>query len=132
VTVAASAPAPAPAHPPEVVARPAGAAQIEAAELALRRGDAAAAVQIATPWAWAGVPRAQAVLGQARALRTGQQQSPFEAYVWLRLAERGGEPDAHALSDKVAVRLQPADIRQAEAIVQSWKPRPAPTAGTSP
>jgi hypothetical protein len=132
VTAAVSAPVPAPVHRPEPVARPAGAAQIEAAELALRNGDAAAAVQIVTPWAWAGVPRAQVVLGQARALRSGQQQSPFEAYVWLRLAERGGEPEAHALSDKVAVRLQPADIRQAEAIVQSWKPRPAPTAGTSP
>jgi TPR repeat protein len=118
--------------PPAPPARPAGSGQIDAAEAELRRGNVAATVEIVTPWAWAGVPRAQALLGQALARRAGTQQIPTAAYMWLRLAERGGEAEAHALSEKVALRMQPADIQQAEASVQSWRPRPAPTAGTPP
>jgi hypothetical protein len=118
--------------PPAPPARPAGSAQIDVAEAELRRGNAASAVVIVTPWAWAGVPRAQAVLGQALAKKAGTQQIPTEAYMWLLLAERGGEADAHALSEKVAVRMQPADIRQAEASVQNWKPRSVPTSVAPP
>jgi hypothetical protein len=127
----ASAPAVAPKPPPEAPTRTASLAQIEAAEAALRRGDSATAAQIVKPWAMAGLPHAQLVLGQALAMKSGPQQSPFEAYGWLRLAARAGEPEAHALSDKVAAQLQPAEVRQAEAMVQSWRPRP-PVAASAP
>jgi hypothetical protein len=127
----ASAPAPAPKLAPEAPTRAASLAQIEAAEAALRRGDPATAAQIVKPWAQAGLPHAQLVLGQALAMKSGPQQSQFEAYGWLRLAARAGEPEAHALSDKVAAQMQPAEVRQAEALVQSWRPRPS-VAGSAP
>jgi hypothetical protein len=127
----ASAPAPAPKPAPEAPTRAASLAQIEAAEAALRRGDPATAAQIVKPWAQAGLPHAQLVLGQALAMKSGPQQSQFEAYGWLRLAARAGEPEAHALSDKVAAQMQPAEVRQAEALVQSWRPRPS-VAGSAP
>ena len=105
--------------------------QLSAAEAALRRGDAATAAGILTPLAAAGVPRAQAMLGHAKEDRSGQQQSDFEAYIWYSLAARGGEPGAQALRDKVAAKLQPAEIRQAEQVIARWKPRAESTASAS-
>jgi hypothetical protein len=131
VALPASAPAPAPKPAPEAPTRAASLAQIEAAEAALRRGDPATAAQIVKPWAQAGLPHAQLVLGQALTMKSGPQQSPFEAYSWLRLAARGGETEAHALSDKVAAQLLPSEVRQIEAMVQSWRPRP-PVAASAP
>jgi hypothetical protein len=126
-SVLVASPKPAPAAP----ARLLGQAQIEAAEAALRRGDAATAAQLVKPWAQAGLPHAQLVLGQALAMKSGPNESPIEAYGWLRLAARAGEPEAHALSDKVATQLQPAEVRQAEALVHNWRPR-QPVAGSAP
>jgi TPR repeat protein len=105
--------------------------QLDAAEAALRRGDATTAADILKPWAAAGVPRAQAMLGRAKEGRGAQQQSDFEAYVWYSMAARGGEPGAQALRDKVAVKLQPAEIRQAEQVIERWKPQAEPTASLS-
>jgi hypothetical protein len=48
------------------------------------------------------------------------------------MAARGGEPGAQAMKERVAARLQPAEIRQAEKLVEHWKPRPEPTAGNAP
>ncbi|MEO8311941.1 MAG: protein kinase, partial [Caldimonas sp.] len=95
---------------------------IEAAEAALRRGDAAAASQILAPMAAAGIARAQALLARAREVRTSEQHSDFEAYVWYSIAARNGEPGAGAARDKLTPRLQPAELRQAAQIVERWKP----------
>jgi hypothetical protein len=97
---------------------------IEAAEAALRRGDAATASQLLAPLAAAGVSRAQALLARAREVRTSEQHSDFEAYVWYSIAARNGEPGAGAARDKLAPRLQPAEVRQAAQIVERWKPTP--------
>jgi TPR repeat protein len=106
--------------------------QLDAGEAALRRGDLGAAAQILGPWASAGVPRAQALLGRAQEARSGGQRSDFEAYVWYSMAARGGEPGAQAMKDQVAARLQPAEIRQAEKIIEHWKPRAEPTVAGAP
>ena len=105
--------------------------QIDAAEAALRRGDHAAATQLLVPWAEAGVPRAQVLLGRVKEGRPGREQSNFEAYVWYAIAARRGDAAAAAERDKVAARLQPAEIRQAEHTVEHWRPRQeaAPTNG---
>jgi len=100
--------------------------QIDAGEAALRRGDSANAAQLLAPWAAAGVPRAQALLGRAQEARSGGQQN-FEAYVWYGIAARGGLSEAQVLRDKVGARLQPAEIRQAEQIIDHFKPRAEPT-----
>ena len=103
--------------------------QLDAGDAALRRGDATGAAEIAAPWAAAGVARAQALLGRAQEARSKEQHSDFEAYVWYSIAARAANR-AQALKDKVAGRLQPAEIRQAEQIIERWKPRPeaAPSA----
>ncbi|MEO8524626.1 MAG: protein kinase [Caldimonas sp.] len=106
--------------------------QLDAADAALRRGDSGAAAQILAPLAAAGVTRAQAMLGRTQEARTGSQRSDFEAYVWYGVAARGGEPGAQSMKDKVAARLQPAEIRQAEKIVEHWKPRVEDAAGSNP
>jgi hypothetical protein len=95
---------------------------MESAEAALRRGDAATASQLLAPLAAAGVARAQALLARARELRTSEQHSEFEAYVWYSIAARNGEPGAATARDKLAPRLQPAELRQATQIVERWKP----------
>jgi hypothetical protein len=97
--------------------------QLDAGDAALRRGDASGAAEIAAPWAAAGVARAQTLLGRAQEARS-REHTDFEAYVWYSIAARGGEPGAQALKDNVAGRLQPAEIRQANQIVERWKPRP--------
>lgn len=105
--------------------------QLDAGESALRRGDATSAAQLAAPWAAAGVPRAQALLGRAQEARPNGQRSDFEAYVWYGIAARAGEPGTQALKDKVAGRLQPAEVRQADQIIERWKPRPEPSASSA-
>ena len=102
--------------------------QLEAAETALQRGDAAAAVHILAPLASTGVTRAQALLGRAKEARSQEQHNYFEAYVWYSIAARGGEAGAAASRDKLAPKLQPAEIRQAEQIAERWKSRPTSSA----
>ncbi|MGZ5217483.1 MAG: hypothetical protein ACXWKD_15405, partial [Caldimonas sp.] len=90
---------------------------------ALRRGEPAAAAKILAPLAAAGVAKAQTLLGRSQEARAGGQRNDFEAYVWYGIAARSGEPGAQGLKDKVAAKLQPAEIRQADRIVEGWKPR---------
>jgi transposase len=114
------------------VARPPRIPQIDEAEAALRRGEGSAAARLLAPWAAAGNTRAQALLGRAKEALTGPQQSHMEAYMWLRLAARGGEAGAQALSEKVAVQLQPAEIRQADQLVEQWQPQAQARSGAAP
>ena len=100
--------------------------QLDAAEAALRAGDAARAGQLAEPWADAGVARAQTLFGRVQEARAKEQRNDFQAYVWYSMAARRGEPAAQALKDKVAGRMQPAEIRQAEKLIDVWKPRSEP------
>ncbi len=122
--------------PPTQVARPASVMrsardeQVEAGEAALRRGDASAAAQLLAPWAAAGVPRAQALLGRAREALSGGQPSQ-EAYVWYSLAARAGQSEASLLRDKAGAKLQPAELLQAEQTIERWKPRTPPGAATT-
>jgi serine/threonine protein kinase len=97
--------------------------QIDAAAAALRRGDPAAAARLLAPWAASGVTRAQLLLGRAQELRVDRQHSDNEAYMWYAAAARGGDPDAPALRDAVATRLQPAEIRQANRAVDQLPSR---------
>jgi hypothetical protein len=106
--------------------------RIDNAEGAWRRGDHAAAARGLEPWAAAGVARAQLLMGQVQESRAGPQRSDFEAYVWYGVAARAGEAAAAALRDKVAARLQPAEVQQADKLIERWRPRPEPTDGSNP
>ncbi len=122
-TLAVTAPAPVPTPSPVARRRD---EQLDAADAALRAGDAARAAQLAEPWADAGVARAQTLFGRVQEARAKDQRNDFQAYLWYSMAARRGEPAAQALKDKVAARMQPAEIRQAERLIEVWKPRPEP------
>ena len=104
---------------------------IDAAEAALRRGDANAAAQMLAPLAAAGAARAQALLGRAQEARPSGQQNDFEAYVWYGIAARNGQAGAQSQRERVGTKLQPAEIRQADQIIERWKPRAEPAPSTS-
>jgi hypothetical protein len=105
--------------------------QLEAADAAMRRGDHAAAIELLTPLANAGVTRAQALLGRSYEEPGGRKPNYFEAYSWYSLAARGGEPGASAQRDRAAGRMQPAEVRQAQEMVDRWKPRTAPASSAN-
>ncbi len=96
--------------------------QIDTAEAALRRGETANAVQMLTPLANAGVPRAQTLLGRAREA----SQQNFAAYLWYGIAARNGQADAQSLRVKVGAKLQEHEIRQADQLIDRWKPGAEP------
>jgi len=113
-----------PKSPPETAAaRSPRDDTIDAAEAALRRGDANAAAQMLAPLAAAGAARAQILLARAQEARPSAQRSDFEAYVWYGIAARNGQPGAQAQRERVGTKLQPAEIRQADQIIERWKPR---------
>ncbi len=126
----AAAPSPQPAPRETTAARSPRDEAIDAAEAALRRGDATAAAQMLAPLAAAGSSRAQALLGRAQEARPSGQQNDFEAYVWYGIAARSGQAGAQSQRERVGAKLQPAEIRQADRIIERWKPRaePAPSA----
>ena len=95
---------------------------LDAAEAALRRGDYASAVEKLEPLALAGVAKSQTMLGRAYEGRGGPQASYFQAYIWYSIAARRGDSGAAALKDKVAGKLQPAELAHADRVVVQWKP----------
>jgi TPR repeat protein len=97
----------------------------------MRRGDLAAAVKILTPWAEAGLVRAQLLLAGAQERRAGPG-SLFSAYVWYGIAARLGDAGATALRDRVALRLQPAEMQQANEVIEGWRSGPEPTTASKP
>jgi serine/threonine protein kinase len=105
--------------------------QLVAGEAALRRGDYTSAMEMLEPLALAGVPRSQTPLGRAYEGRGGSQASYFQAYVWYSIAAGRGESGAAALKDKVAGKLQPAEIVQADRVVERWKPSADSSAGST-
>ncbi|CAN5266384.1 hypothetical protein BH11PSE10_BH11PSE10_19140 [soil metagenome] len=96
--------------------------QLADAEAAINRREFAAAADLLTPLAQAGVSRAQALLGRAHEGRSDRLRSDFEAYLWYGIAARGGDGTALLQRDRVAARLQPAEVRQANQIIERWKP----------
>ena len=74
-----------------------------------------------------GDPGAQMIRGAAKENGRGVPQSLFEAYVWYSLAARQGYPGAEAMRQRVAARLQDAEIRQADHVVERWRPQSTDT-----
>ena len=100
------APAPAPAkESAQVAARPPG-------KTAEKGGtdDRARALQ--------GDPAAQLKLGELYENGRGVPQNNFQAYYWYSAAVRGGNTGARVKKERMAARLQPAEIQQAEKLVE--------------
>ncbi len=71
-----------------------------------------------------GEPDAQASLADAYASGRGVPANNYLAYVWSSLAVRAGSTRGRGVREKASALLQPAEVRQADALVESWKPAP--------
>ncbi|HSE01501.1 MAG TPA: protein kinase [Burkholderiales bacterium] len=114
------------AKPPETVpvAKPSPQAQqLALGEAALARREYEKALEILRPLAQAGNTRAQDRLAEMYADGMGVPRNNNQAYIWYSLAAQGGSTTASTERDRIAKLLQPAEIRQADSVVQNWRPR---------
>ncbi|TAK52064.1 MAG: hypothetical protein EPO27_01865 [Betaproteobacteria bacterium] len=65
-----------------------------------------------------GDPAAQLKLGEMYENGRGVPQNNFQAYYWYSAAVRGGNAGARVKKEQMAARLQPAEIQQAEKLVE--------------
>ena len=119
---------PEPSEAPPVVAlakpRPdPQAEQLKRGEAALARGEYEKAHEILTPLAKEGNSRAQIRLAEMYAAGQGVKQNSIQSYIWYSLAARGGGAGAAAGRDRVAARLQQAEINQADKVVEGMRAR---------
>ena len=119
---------PEPSEPPPVVAaiKPKASPQAEQlarGEGALARRDYAGALELFTPLAKDGNTRAQVRLAEMYASGYGVKQNTIQSYIWYSLAARGGNTSAAAGRDRMAARLQPVEITQADKVVDSMRAR---------
>ncbi|WP_024302646.1 serine/threonine-protein kinase [Pseudogulbenkiania sp. MAI-1] len=108
----------------EATAKPTPDDSLGNAERAMARGDYGAALALVKPLAYGGQPRAQELLGRLYEEGRGVRQSHNEAYMWYSLAAQHGSSVAQLMRERVAARLQPAEIRQADRLVEAWRPLP--------
>jgi hypothetical protein len=115
----------APAAPalPAVAPAPAPVDPLEAAHEALRRGDGAVAYRLARPLGDAGHPGALELLGRLAEEGRGTVPNALQAYIWYSLAAQRGQATARPATERMARRLQPAEIAQADRLVQNWRPQ---------
>jgi hypothetical protein len=97
--------------------------QLAKGEAALARGDYSAAVEIFRPLAQSGNSRAQERYAEMYAGGFGVTKNYNQAYIWYSLAARGGSNTAHANRDRIAKQLQPAEVQQADRLVENWRAR---------
>ena len=119
-------PEPAEAPPVVAVAKPRldpQAEKLARGESALARGDFPAALEILRPLAQSGNSRAQDRLGEMYAGGFGVAKNFNQAYIWYSLAAQGGSTTAPAKRDRAARELQPAEIQQANMLIQNWRPQ---------
>ena len=113
--VAKSPPIEAPVHPTT-------SELLDKSEAALHRGDYSTALAAIKRFASAGDPRAQALLGSLYEKGLGMPHSAADAYMWYSLSVRAGNAAARDMKARVAGKLQPAEIRQADRLVDKWRP----------
>jgi len=89
----------------------------------LRRGEDAQAYRLARPLGDQGQARAMELLGRMAEEGHGIAPSALQAYIWYSLAAQRGQAAARPAAERVARRLQPAEIAQADRLVQNWRPQ---------
>ena len=93
------------------------------AEGALARGDYAGAREILVPLAQGGNTQAQTRLAEMYASGQGVSRNFIQAYIWYSLATRGGSTTAPAERDRMTRLLQPAEVKQADKVVDGMRAR---------
>ena len=71
-----------------------------------------------------GDANAQFNLGNMYATGRGGPQDSVQAHMWLNLAASKGDTDAVKVRDKVAEKMTPAQIAEAQKMAAEWKPKP--------
>jgi hypothetical protein len=92
-------------------------------EGALARGDYSGAFELLRPLAEGGNTRAQIRLAEMYASGLGVKRNYNQAYIWYSLAARGGSTTAAADRARMAALLQPAEVKQADRVVNSMRAR---------
>jgi hypothetical protein len=92
-------------------------------EAALARREYKKAFDVLQPLAQSGYTRAQDRLGEMYAGGMGVPKNNNQAYIWYSLAAQGGSTIAPAERERIARLLQPAEVQQADVVVQNWRPR---------
>ena len=87
------------------------------------RSDFAGALEILRPLAQGGNTRAQIRLAELYASGQGVSRNYNQAYIWYSLAARGGSTTAPADRDRMAKLLQPAEVKQADKVVEGMRAR---------
>jgi len=91
------------------------------AEGALARGDYTGAREILVPLAQSGNTQAQIRLAEMHASGKGVSRNYIQAYIWYSLATRGGSTTAQAERDRMAKLMQPAEVKQADEVVDGMR-----------
>ncbi len=104
-----------------LVAAPAWAADFEAAKEAHERGDYETALKELRPLAEQGDAMGQANLGLMYAKGHGVPQDDVQAHMWLNLAAVRGLETARTLRDRLAEKMTPAQLVDAERLAREWK-----------
>lgn len=87
---------------------------LDMAVRAIAQGDHERAIQLLKPLGQGGDSRARTLLGAQYEHGRGAPQSDFLAYIWYSLAARTGSNTAVTAKVRVAARLQPAEVSQAD------------------
>jgi TPR repeat protein len=83
------------------------------------RGDYVPAIRLFRPLAQAGDPKAQGVIGAMYRKGQGVARSSAHAFMWFSMAAARGDPKAKADLHEVSKEMTPAEISQAEAMMQA-------------
>ena len=97
--------------------------QLGRGEAALARGDYTTAYESFRSLAARGNMRAQTRLAEMYASGQGVKRNPNQAYIWYSLAAQSGNVSAAAERAKIAALLQPAEIKQADRVVENMRKR---------
>lgn len=101
-------------------------AQLNLANLFLKQKDAAdehLALTYLEQAANQGLPRAQFLMGEHITKKDASADYP-KAYMWLTLAQRGGEKHSDKVLKQLTPKMTTDQVRAAQALAASWKPVP--------
>lgn len=92
---------------------------------AIQQGDHKRAIELLRPLGEGGDSRARTLLGEQYEHGRGAPQSDIQAYIWYSLAARRGSNNAVTAMARVAARLQPPEVqqadRQADRLAEQWR-----------
>ncbi len=97
-------------------------AGFQAGKEAYYRGDYDTALKEWRPLAEQGFARAQSNLAKMYRRGEGVPQDDVLAHMWFNLAAAQGHEDARKFRDKLAGRMTPAQLAEAQRLAREWTP----------